>query len=67
VVAVVSAPAPNMSTRIESNWSSVEIKEFTIIVYVIRVKSPPTISSTNKTDRHDKTEILLRVALNRII
>jgi hypothetical protein len=36
VVAVVSAPAPNMSTRIETNWSSVEIKEFTIIVYVIQ-------------------------------
>jgi hypothetical protein len=36
VVAVVSAPAPNRSTRIESNWSSVEIKEFTIIDYVNR-------------------------------
>jgi hypothetical protein len=38
VVAVVSAPAANRSTRIESNWSSVEIKEFTIIDYVIRAK-----------------------------
>ena len=40
VVAVVSAPAANRSTRIENNWSSVEIKEFTIIDYVILVKSP---------------------------
>ena len=30
--------------------------------------SPGTpVSSTNKTDRHDKTEILLKVALNTII
>jgi hypothetical protein len=67
VVAVVSAPAANRSTRIESNWSSVEIKEFTIIDYVNRAKSPQISSKCNKTDRHDKTEILLRVALNRII
>jgi hypothetical protein len=33
VVAVVSAPAANRSTRIATNWSSVEIKEFTIIDY----------------------------------
>jgi hypothetical protein len=36
VVAVVSAPAANKSTRIATNWSSVEIKEFTIIDYVNR-------------------------------
>jgi hypothetical protein len=31
--------------------------------YVIKFASPP-ISSSNKTDRHDITEILLKVALN---
>ena len=44
--------------------------------YRIRILEPPTwgrsfspgtpVSSTNETDRHDKTEILLKVALNTI-
>jgi len=44
------------------------VDRFTItyaITDVVR-SIPAPVSSTNKTDRHDKTEILLKVALNTI-
>ena len=38
------------------------------LLAALRLFSPGTpVSSTNKTDRHDMTEILLKVALNTII
>jgi len=57
-------------------WISIRVKCTTLQMYVIKfVKwlvtgqwfSPgPLVSSTSKTDRHDKTEILLKVVLNTI-
>ena len=37
-------------------------------MYILHSLGPPgsPVSSTNKTDHHDKTEILLKVALNTI-
>ncbi len=38
-----------------------------VVTHIITVFSPGTpVSSTNKTDHHDITEILLKVALNTI-
>ena len=52
-----------------SNATYGEVYSIQLYVFVngLRLSSGTPVSSTNKTDHHDITEILLKVALNSII
>ena len=53
-------PSKTRCTRYNIMW-----KSFSVNFVVVFFPGPP-VSSTNKTDRHDRTEILLKVAFNFI-